>query len=287
MTLQSTALATSAIRPGFGTEYQGLEPADLQRPDVVADIRAALATTHLVVLRRVGVSPEEQIAFAREIGEPVPFNIARYRHPEYPELMISSNVVKDGKPVGVARVGNFWHQDSTYLPDPAEYTLLQGVQVPDGHGDTLFASAVDVLAGLPADLRERALDATATHLHSRRFRFRPEHVGLSLPEFRAAVDAEYPPAVHPLAPVDTATGQHYAYGSAGYTEKVDQFDANDNERWFAAIEEHLADESRIYRHRWTTGDIVIWKTRIAFHSATELPAGAERIVHRISIRERG
>lgn len=286
MTLHSVAYDKTAIRPGFGTEYRGLEAADLTSPDVLADIKDALAHTHLVILRQTPLTSDLQLALAREIGQPVPFNISRYRHPDYPELMISSNVVKDGKPVGVARVGNFWHQDSSYLPDPPEYTLLQGVLVPDGHGDTLFASAIDVLAGLPADLREKAEDATATHLHSRRFRFRPEHVGLSLPEFRAAVDAEYPPAVHPLTPVDLAVGKRYAYGSAGYTERVEEFDANDNERWFSAIEDHFADESRIYRHRWTTGDIVVWKTRITFHSATELPEGAERIVHRVSIRER-
>jgi len=200
--------------------------------------------------------------------------------------MISSNVVKDGESIGVARVGNFWHQDSTYLPDPPEYTLLQGVQVPDGHGDTLFAGAVKVLEALPADLREKAAQATATHLHSRRFRMRPEHVGLSLPEFRAAVDQEYPPAVHELTPVDEPTGQRYAYGSSGYTEAVDQFDANDNKRWFDAIDEFLADPEKIYRHEWTPGDLVMWKTRIAFHSATELPVGAGRIVHRVSITKR-
>jgi taurine dioxygenase len=278
-------LDKSAIKPGFGTEFRGLAPDDLTDPAVLGQVKEALAKTHLVIIREVGISTEDQITLARHIGEPVPFNISRYRHPDYPELMISSNVVRDGKPVGVARVGNFWHQDSSYLPDPPEYTLLQGVLVPEGHGDTLFASAVDVLAAQPEDLRERAVTAHAEHLHSRRFRFRPEHVGLSLPEFRAAVDADYPAAVHPLAPIDVATGERFAYGSAGYTERVLEFDANDNERWFSSIEAFFGDPDRIYRHRWTTGDIVVWKTSITFHSATRLPDTAERIMHRVSIRE--
>jgi taurine dioxygenase len=283
--MTTSALTKSAITEGFGTEYRDLTATDLTNPEIVADIRTSLDTTHLVVLRQVSVTPEQQIAFAREIGEPVPFNISRYRHPEYPELMISSNVVKDGKPVGVARVGNFWHQDSTYLPNPPEYTLLQGVQVPDGYGDTLYASAIKVLEALPADLREKAGAATASHLHSRRFRIRPEHVGLSLPEFRAIVDNEYPAAVHPLTPVDEGTGKHYAYGSYGYTERVNEFDENDNKRWFDAIENYFGNPDNIYRHRWTAGDLVVWRTTVAFHSATELPEGAERIVHRVSIRK--
>lgn len=284
--MYAATVSKSSITDGFGTEYVGLTAEQLTDPTTVADIVDALETTHLVVIRRTPLSPEQQIELARQIGQPVPFNISRYRHPEYPELMISSNVFKDGKPIGVARVGNFWHQDSTYLPEPPEYTLLQGVQVPDGYGDTLFASAIKVLEALPADLRERAAQSTATHLHSRRFRMRPEHVGMSLPEFRAAVDREYPAAVHELTPVDEPTGQRYAYGSYGYTEAVDQFDANDNERWFDAVEEFLANPANIYRHQWTPGDLVMWKTRITFHSATELPADAGRIVHRVSITKR-
>jgi len=286
MTSTTTRYSRSAITANFGTEFTGITPDALSDPDVFADVLDALRNTHLVVIRQCPVSPQQQLELSRRIGEPVPFNIARYRHPELDEIMITSSAVKDGKPVGVARVGNFWHQDSSYLPDPPEFTLLHGVQVPDGEGDTLFASAVDVLEQLPAELRAKAEGCTATHLHSRRFRMRPEHVGLSIPEFRATVDAEYPPAVHELIKTDPDTGQRYVYGSAGYTERVDQFDANDNVRWFEAIERVLGEGTVGYRHRWSPRDIVVWKTQIAFHSATELPPGVERTMFRVSIRQR-
>lgn len=286
MTSTTTQHTRRPITARFGTEFRAITADSLCQPDVLAEVVHALRTTHLVVIKECPVTPEDQVALARRIGEPVPFNIARYRHPDFEEIMVSSNATKDGKPVGVARVGNFWHQDSSYLPDPAEFTLLHGVQVPDGEGDTLFASAVEVPDRLPADLRERAEQATAVHLHSRRFRIRSEHVGLSLPEFRAAVDEQYPAAVHDLIMTDADTGQRYVYGSAGYTERVEQFDENDNRRWFDAIEAAFADPGFVYRHQWSARDIVIWKTRIAYHSATELPPGAERTMFRISIRQR-
>jgi taurine dioxygenase len=84
----TTTVDKSAIKPGFGTEFRGLTPGDLTNPAILAQLREALATTHLVVIRAVAMSPENQIALARHIGEPVPFNISRYRHPDYPELMI-------------------------------------------------------------------------------------------------------------------------------------------------------------------------------------------------------
>lgn len=286
MTSTTTQHSRRAITARFGTEFNGITPEALSEAEVFGEVLQALAMTHLVVIRQCPVTPEQQIELARRIGKPVPFNIARYRHPEFEEIMITSSAVKDGKPVGVARVGNFWHQDSSYLPDPPEFTLLHGVQVPDGEGDTLFASAADVLDELPAELRKKAEGCTATHLHSRRFRMRPEHVGLSIPEFRAVVDAEYPAAVHELIKSDPDTGQRYVYGSAGYTERVEEFDANDNRRWFEAIETVLAGGAVTYRHRWSPRDIVVWKTQLAFHSATELPPGVERTMFRVSIRQR-
>ncbi|WP_278257899.1 hypothetical protein [Nocardioides convexus] len=119
MTLRSVAYDKTAIRPGFGTEYRGLEAADLVSPDVLADIKDSLAHTHLVVLRQTPLTSDQQ-ARARPRDRPA----GALQHqplppPGLPGADDRPNVVKDGKPVGVARVGNFWHQDSSLPARPA------------------------------------------------------------------------------------------------------------------------------------------------------------------------
>lgn len=269
--------------PFVGVEYTGVDYDDLQDPALWAELVDSLHAHDVVVVRSIDLTPHQQIELARRLGSPVPFVISKYRHPEFEEIMISSNEQKDGKPVGVARVGNFWHQDSTFVADPAPFTMLHGVNVPSTSGHTRFASAVDVYERLSEEWRARLADRTGNHTVSKRLRIRPEHVGLSAAEFRAQAEHEHPPVQHPVICKDEQTGRAYVYGSREYMDGVEGFDPNDNEAFFSMLDELITDESHVYTHQWTPNDLVIWKTRTTYHIATEVEPGVGRTVHRVSI----
>ena len=55
-------------------------------------------------------------------------------------ILILSNVVKDGKPTGLADAGTYFHTDYSYLDVPARCTMLYSIEVPKDGGDTLFAN---------------------------------------------------------------------------------------------------------------------------------------------------
>lgn len=271
------------ITPFIGAEFTGVTYEDLTRPEVFQEFADRLQRHELVVVRELDITPEQQISLAARLGRPVPFVIQKYRHPEYPEIMISSNEVKNEKPLGVARVGNFWHQDSTFVADPAPYTMLHGVNVPGTSGHTLYASALDVYDRLPQEWKDKLAGRTGVHTVGKRLRIRPEHVGLSVAEFRALIDIEHPKVEHPLVPTDPFTGRPYLYGSREYMDSVLGFDHNENEEFFSLVDELLADEDHVYTHRWTPKDLVVWKTRTTFHQATAVEPGVSRTVHRVSI----
>ncbi|MFG3404046.1 TauD/TfdA family dioxygenase [Streptomyces sp. NPDC048142] len=151
-------------------------------------------------------------------------------------------------------MGNFWHQDSTYQQDPAPYTMLHGVQVPSTSGHTLYANACDVYDRLPEAWKQRIADRTALHTVTKRQRIGSEHVGLSIAEFRALVDQEYPKVEHPLVKRDPASGRQYLYGAPEYMDSVVGFDVNENAEFFALLDGLIQDPDRVYTHRWTTDD---------------------------------
>ncbi|MEU7168344.1 TauD/TfdA family dioxygenase [Streptomyces morookaense] len=273
----------SEITPFIGAEFTGFTYEDLQQQDVFDQLTDRLARHQLVVVRGLELAPEQQIALAKRLGRPVPFVIGKYRHPVHPEIMISSNEVRDDKPVGVARVGNFWHQDSTFVADPAPYTMLHGVNVPSTSGHTLYASALDIYDRLPQEWKDKLAGRTGVHTVAKRLRIRSEHVGLSVAEFRALIDIEHPKVRHPMVQTDEGTGRPYLYGSREYMDSVEGFDHNENEEFFSLVDGLLADEDHVHTHRWTPHDLVIWKTRTTFHQATEVEPGVPRTVHRISI----
>ncbi|MFJ3217549.1 TauD/TfdA dioxygenase family protein [Kitasatospora sp. NPDC086801] len=273
--------------PFVGAEFTDVTYDDLRDPALWADLIDSLHAHDVVVVRSIDLTPEQQIELARRLGRPVPFVISKYRHPEFEEIMISSNEQKDGKPVGVARVGNFWHQDSTFVADPAPFTMLHGVNVPSTSGHTKFASAVDVYDRLPEEWKARLADRTGNHTVSKRLRIRPEHVGLSAAEFRAQAEYEHPPVQHPVVTKDERTGRTYVYGSREYMDGIEGFDPNENEAFFSLLDDLITDESHVYTHQWTPHDLVIWKTRTTYHIATEVEPGVGRTVHRVSIEAAG
>lgn len=273
----------SDITPFIGTEFTGVTYDDLTQPEVFDQLVESLQQRELVVVRGVELTPQQQISLAKRLGRPVPFVIEKYRHPEFTEIMISSNEVKNEKPVGVARVGNFWHQDSTFVADPAPFTMLHGVNVPGTSGHTLYASALDVYDRLSQEWKDRLAGRTGVHSVSKRLRIRQEHVGLSVAEFKALIDIEHPPVKHDLVKTDPYSKRPYLYGSREYMHGVEGFDLNENEAFFQAVDDLLADEDHVYTHRWTPNDLVVWKTQTTFHQATEVEPGVSRTVHRISI----
>lgn len=271
------------ITPYIGAELTGATYEDLSRPELFDELVRNVHERQLVVVRSIELTPHQQISLAKRLGRPVPFVIGKYRHPEFQEIMISSNEVRNEKPIGVARVGNFWHQDSTFVADPAPFTMLHGVNVPSTSGHTLFASAADVYDRLPQEWKQKLADRIGVHTVAKRLRIRPEHVGLSAAEFKAQAETEHPPVQHPLIRHDDVTGRPYLYGSREYMDSVLGFDANENEEFFSVVDALIQDPEHVYTHRWTTNDLLVWKTKTTYHAATDVEPGVNRTVHRVSI----
>ena len=81
----------------------------------------------------------EVVKFSRLFGELEIHVREEYLSPNHPELLIVSNVKKNGKPIGILsdhEVG--WHHDQIYLPRPAVGSLLYSVKIPDSGGNTAF-----------------------------------------------------------------------------------------------------------------------------------------------------
>ncbi|MFF7296752.1 TauD/TfdA family dioxygenase [Streptomyces sp. NPDC008265] len=271
------------LTPFIGVEYTGLTHATLTRPEVFADVVDSLHHRDLVVVRGIDLTPQQQIGLSARLGRPVPFLLADWRHPRHAEILVSSNERRAGRPVGIERVGHFWHQDSSFDAAPAAYTVLHGVQVPRDHGQTVFASAADVHDRLPGRWRTLLEGRVARHTLTKQQRIAPEHVGLSIAEVQALVARSHPAVEHPVVRLDPHTGRRYLYAARAYTDRVVGLDANQNEAFFDLVDTLLADPAHTYTHHWTPHDLLLWKTATTYHVATDLPPGVARTVHRVSV----
>ena len=47
-----------------------------------------------------------------------------YHHAIYPEILMLSTIVEDGKPLGLADAGSYWHSDVSYKAKPSRASTL-------------------------------------------------------------------------------------------------------------------------------------------------------------------
>jgi taurine dioxygenase len=255
----------------LGATVHGL---DLAQPLSDADFATLLrALGEHGVLRIPGqrIEARDLRDFSQRFG-PIQGGMAeRFRDAAVPEVGILSNIVEDGKPIGLADAGQDWHTDMSYTATKGFVNVLYAVKVPvrDGKplGDTLFANMHAAYEDLPAEVKQRLDGMTATHdfnIFWERMRTRPGSARAALtPEQRA----KRPPAVHPVFMTHPITGRRVLYCNPGYAERINELDAAESARMLDFLFAHQLQEKYLHAHHWTEGDVLIWDHIGTLHNA--------------------
>ena len=127
MTL-ATSVSVHPLSPTIGAEISGVDIALPLEPEVVAAVRDALNTHHVIFFRDQSLTADQQAAFGRQFG------IVTEAHPVLPSIDESREVLAiDGK---VDRA-SWWHTDVTFTETPAMGSILYMLEAPEVGGDTM------------------------------------------------------------------------------------------------------------------------------------------------------
>src|SRR5262245_6462559 len=155
-------LALSKLHPEFGLEASGVDLASIDDA-AFREIEETFFAGQVLVLRGQHLTPAQFLAFARRFGPPEPHVIDQFHHPDIADILILSNVVKDGQPTGLADAGTYFHTDYSYLEVPARCTMLYSLVVPKAGGETLFANQYAAYDDLPAPTKARIENLVGLH----------------------------------------------------------------------------------------------------------------------------
>ena len=135
------------VEPSGETLGCSIRGMDLSKPfgkPELGFVLQALADYGVVCFPKQSLDPAAQVAFSREFGELEVHVSGVFQEPGHPEVMILSNIVENGKPVGLADAGQDWHTDMSFSKTIAFINVLYALKVPrrDGRplGATLFAN---------------------------------------------------------------------------------------------------------------------------------------------------
>jgi taurine dioxygenase len=270
------------LAPALGAEVRGVDVGAGVSESQMAAVRDALHEYGVIVLRNQQMTPQDQVAFCKRLGPMRVSFMTDLSVPGVPELTIVSNIVKDGKPIGLVDAGALWHTDGSYLPEADMYTVLHAIQIPERDGaalgDTCFLSATAVYNTLPEDIREQIENAQA--IHSLTYHIQRKIEG----NFKAPpVKQEKPDVLHPAVSIHPVTGRKGIYVTEGHTRAIAGLPENESRKLLDRIAAHAKRPEFIYRHKWQVGDLLIWDNMATQHLAITDYGTMPRKLHRAGI----
>jgi len=268
----------------FGVEAGDV---DLSRPLPNADfaeLERAVYAHHVLALRAQDISAAQFVAFARRLGPPQPHVIDQFHHREDPNILVLSNVRRDGQPTGLQDAGSYFHTDYSYLAVPARATTLYSRVVPRVGGDTLFADQEAAYADLPDATKRRIEPLLAIHHYGNRNDVR-ETSRTAASTLSAEQKAKMPVITHRIARPHPVTGRKALYAVSGSSFGIVGMPDGEARDLLDELAAHSTQARYQLRFKYGVGDVVVWDNAALLHSATLIDPDDARTLWRITVLE--
>ena len=264
---KSTKVEISRVSPALGAEILNVDLREDLPDAAIAQIRTALSENSLVLIRDQDITPEQHVAFSRRFGELGIHVLTEYLLPEFPEILVLSNLKKKGKMVGRGGVGEYWHSDLQYMARPSLGSIMRAFEVPEIGGDTMFANQFAAYDALSDGMKDLLGSLHVVHDFAKA-RYNSNKVGFAKPYSDAAMK-KTPPATHPAIRTHPETGRKALYVSPGFSLHFDGMTDEESRPLLEFLYQHAIDPRFIYRHKWRANDIVFWDNRSLMHYAVQ------------------
>lgn len=274
----------SAVKENFGAIIDNIDLSKLKSQET-CKIKELLYQYKFICFKKQSMNEQQYLEFSRSIGQPIKFVDPNYHHPDYPEIFVVSNVKKDGKKIGMDRVGYYWHTDSSFLTNPLPVTMLYAQQVPQAGGETSFIDMHDVYNNLPNQLKTEIEDKMASHEGKWRYIITEEDKNLSIQEILERDEACTPSSVHPTIIMHPITKQKILYINEGFTRRIFEIDYDKSCNILNELFDVIKNNPNKYEHKWSDGDLVMWDNRSVVHRASPASSGQPRMMFRIGVND--
>jgi len=252
-----------------------IEDLDLAVPlssDEFDRVVRTLGERGVVRFPRQKLSGRQLADFSARFGE-LEVNVASqaYQEPGLPEVMILSNIVENGRAIGLADAGQDWHTDMSYSSTIAFANVLYGIKIPrrDGRalGATEFSNMHAAYEDLPAEMKRDLEGMTVLHDFNKFWEMMRREKGSKRPPLTEAQRKAKPPVSHPVFLTHPITRRKVLYANPGYAIRINELPAKESAKTLAFLFEHQLRPQYRYAFRWEEGDVLMWEDIGTIHSA--------------------
>ena len=274
-----------------GTLGATIEGLDLARPLSEDDFDRVVRTLgERGVVRFPGqkLSGRQLADFSARFGE-LEINVANsYQEPSIPEVMILSNIVENGKPIGLADAGQDWHTDMSYSRTIAFANVLYGIVIPRRGGRALgateFSNMHAAYDGLPAEMKRDLEGMTVLHDFNKFWEMMRREKGSKRPPLTEAQRKAKPPVSHPVFLTHPITGRRVLYANPGYAVRINELPEKESAKTLAFLFEHQLRPEYRWAFHWQEGDVLMWEDIGTIHNAVaDYGPDEQRLVKRCQV----
>ena len=254
----------------LGATIEGVDLAAVSDTTVEAIVQA-LGRHGVIRFPRQTLSAADLKNFSARLGELEVNVIGAFQEPDHPEVMILSNIVENGEPIGLGDAGQSWHADMSYSKVIAFANVLYALKVPHREGKPLGATEFcDMCAAwddLPADLKSLLEVKTALHDFNKYWDTARKRPGNTRPPLTDAQRKAKPPVSHPMVLTHPISGRKALYANPGYTVRINELPEVESDRILDFLFAHQVQEKYRYVFQWQRGDVLVWDNLRTIHQA--------------------
>lgn len=255
----------------LGATVSGLDLAQALSDAEFGAVRGALGAHGVLRFPKQQLTAQQLAAFSARFGK-LEINVANaFQVAGLPEVMVLSNIVENGKPIGMSDAGQSWHTDMSYSRTIAFANVLYGIRIPrrDGRtlGNTEFCSMRAAYEGLPEDLKQRLEGKTVLHDFNKFWEMMRREKGSPRPPLTDAQRKAKPPVSHPLFLEHPLTGRKVLYANPGYAMRINELPQQESDEILAFLFAHQTQPAYRYAHVWEEGDLLLWEDIGTIHNA--------------------
>jgi taurine dioxygenase len=255
----------------LGARITGIDLAQPLPDALVRRILRALGQHGVLCFPGQVLDTDQLAAFGRRFGD-LEINVANtYHEPHHPEMMILSNMRRDGRQIGANDAGQGWHTDMSYSRDIALANILHAQHVPMRNGkplgQTQFRNMHAAYEDLPDILKQRLEGRAATHDFAKFWDMMVAKPGSTRRPLTPEQRARKPPVSQPIFLRHPITGRYVLYANVGYTIAIDGMDPQESGEILDFLFRHQERAEYLYAHQWAVGDLVMWDNIATVHNA--------------------
>lgn len=280
------SLALQPLSSTFGAQTVDVDLSQPLSESAFDEVTRAFFASQLLVLRGQTLSAAQFLAFAQRLGPPEPHVIDQFHHPESPNILILSNVVRDGKATGLADAGTYFHTDYSYLAEPARATTLYSIQVPQAGGQTLFANQYAAYDDLSAAMKKTIEGLIGLHHYGNRDDLNKSSRTVAS-VLNTAQEKKMQWVRHAIARAHPVTGRMALYAVSGSSFGIEGWPEDEAVDLLDELKRHATQEKYQLALSYGVGDVVIWDNASLLHSATLTDPAHARTLWRVTVKERG